>query len=308
MSSFASPLTQSVVDDPLIVLTQGLGSTNNAASFDTIFSNGLASNIQSETYPAPKTAFQLLDAQGGTTNVTSQTGSIPLGAQTLVLSDNQQAVVTPGTLSTLNTATIGVKGYNGEDQVITTYSGSDMRVMIEVPDPTGSGDSHVKQLLELTTVTVSIHRVKTPVRACGYINAKGHARGSRTIAGTMVLTPFTVDILYRFLYNQTADISKDSFYVKPDQLPPFDLTILFADELGNCSSRRLLGVDCVTDGTVYSTNDMFVEQTISYMATDFTPLVPVTRSTLLQRSLTDAVSIEKTPMSMLLRSSDLTLA
>ena len=47
-----------------------------------------------------------------------------------------------------------------------------------------------KQLLECTTLTVSVHRVKSPVRACGYINPKGFARGGRTIAGTMILTQF----------------------------------------------------------------------------------------------------------------------
>jgi len=42
-----------------------------------------------------------------------------------------------------------------------------------------------KQLVELTTITVSVHRVKSPAVACGYINPKGWARGRRTIAGTL---------------------------------------------------------------------------------------------------------------------------
>jgi hypothetical protein len=140
-----------------------------------------------------------------------------------------------------------------------------------------------KQLIECTTFTVSVHREKSAVRAAGYINPKAFARGRRTIAGTMVLTQYTVDVLYRFLVSQQLlghDISKDTQYVKVDQLPPFNMTLLFADEYGNASYRRILGVDFVTDGIVYSSNDMLSEQTVSYMASDFTPLLDINTSAL----------------------------
>jgi hypothetical protein len=156
-----------------------------------------------------------------------------------------------------------------------TYTGSDLRVFVDIPGTPG------KQLMELTTITVSVHREKAPVRACGYINPKGFARGRRTIAGTMVLTQFYADVLYRFLdMKWNKDLSKDAPYKKPDQLPPFNLTFLFCDEHGHVSYRQLLGVDCVTDGTVYSVQDMLTEQTVSFMASDFTPLLPVDVSSL----------------------------
>ncbi len=99
-------------------------------------------------------------------------------------------------------------------------------------------------------MTVSIHRVKSPVRACGYIGPKGFARGARTIAGTLILTQFNVDALFRFLQAVLPhDFSKDTTYFKLDQLPPFNATILFSDEYGNASYRRLLGLEFVTDGT-----------------------------------------------------------
>ena len=70
------------------------------------------------------------------------------------------------------------------------------------------------------TLTVSVHREKAPARACGYINPKGFARGRRTIAGTLILTQFTVDVLFRFLQAvMPNDLSKDTTYVKPDQIP-----------------------------------------------------------------------------------------
>jgi hypothetical protein len=104
-----------------------------------------------------------------------------------------------------------------------------------------------KALVEATTLTVSIHREKAPVRAVSYINPKGYARGRRTIAGTLVMTQFAVDTLFRFLQMLSVhDLSKDTAYVKVDQLPPFNLTLLFSDEYGNASYRRLLGVEFVT--------------------------------------------------------------
>ena len=186
-----------------------------------------------------------------------------------------------------------------------SYTGSNLKVMIEVANdgtntvnPTGlstttnsnnvaqQGTSkparQAKQLVELTTITVSVHRVKSPAVACGYINPKGWARGRRTIAGTLVMTKFTTDVLYSFLNSGafTSDLSKDTTYMKVDQLPPFNLTLLFADEYGNTSSQRLLGVELVTSGDVYSIQDMLSEQTVSYVAADFTPLMPLNKSSL----------------------------
>jgi len=170
------------------------------------------------------------------------------------------------------------------EQGITSFTGSDLRIIVELapgstpPDPS-SGNRLSKQIIECTTLTVSVHRVKSPVRALSYINPKGFARGGRTIAGTLVMTQFTLDVLYKFLQATLwNDISKDTTYVKVDQIPPLNFTMVFSDEFGNCSYRRLLGVDIIDDGTIYSMNDMFTEQTLVYQASDFTPLLPFSLS------------------------------
>ena len=159
---------------------------------------------------------------------------------------------------------------------ITLFTGSDIRLMIEVADPLGP-TRWAKQLIEASTLTISVHRVKDPARACGYIGAKGYSRGGRTIAGTMVLTELGKDALFEFLAAfALRDKSKDSNIVKVDQIPPFNITMLLTNEAGFASTRRLLGVDMITDGTVYSENDAYTERTISYVAADFTPLLPTT--------------------------------
>ena len=163
--------------------------------------------------------------------------------------------------------------------VFSSFTGSDMRMFFSLSE---TSSLRYKLLVECSTLTVSVHREKAPVRSVGYIGAKAYARGRRTVAGTMVLIQFTTDVLYRFIQDvwQHDAFSKDDPYVKIDQLPPFDITILFTNEYGDASYRRLLGVDFLTDGTVYSVNDMLTEQTISYVASDFTPLMPLTRGAL----------------------------
>jgi hypothetical protein len=160
-----------------------------------------------------------------------------------------------------------------------SYAGTNIQAIIEIGDNPSGNARFSKQLIELTTISISIHRAHSPASALGFIGAKGYARGRRTIAGTMVFTQFTQDVLAEFLNSNliSGDTSADTTYTKVDQLPLFNLTLLFTSEYGYMSYRRLYGIDFVTDGTVYSSNDMMTEQTIAYVASDFTPLKQLDR-------------------------------
>lgn len=184
------------------------------------------------------------------------------------------------------------------------YTGSDIRLMIESSEASSDGRRYAKQLMEATTITISVHREVVPVRAGGYINPKGFALGKRTIAGTLILTQSTVEVLYEFLQSiMVNDGSKDTFFTKVDQLPPFNITMIFTNEYGYASERKLLGVKFVTDGVVYSVQDMLTEQTLSYMATDFTPLSALTLTSLYQPSslLDQTTRRERSPMDLMQR-------
>jgi len=170
------------------------------------------------------------------------------------------------------------------------FSGADMRAYLELPG------NKLRQLIELTTVTVSVHREKAPVRACGYIGAKGYARGRRTLAGTIILTQFQADFMLRFLgQTNDKDESKDTQILKVDQLPPFNLYLYFGDEYGCQSYRHILGVDIVTDGTVHSAQDLYSERTLSYVASDFTPLLPISAASTATPTDQRLAGAEKTP-------------
>jgi hypothetical protein len=117
----------------------------------------------------------------------------------------------------------------------------------------------------------------------------------------MILTEMGIDALATFLQSVTVtDKSKDSQVTKSDQLPPFNITMVFANEEGYASARTIIGVEFLNDGTVYSVQDLLTERTISWMAYDFTPLLPLDTSQIyLQHIQNITGGGERTPMDLM---------
>ena len=134
-------------------------------------------------------------------------------------------------------------------------------------------------IVNLTSVTVSTYRAKQQVRALGCVNPRGIARGSRTIAGTMIVTELDREAFWKILTKPVptsealAGNAMDAVLV--DQVAPFNLVLIFANEYGKAAYRYLYDVDIVSNGVVYSVHDMFSEGTLSFMASDLTPLTPI---------------------------------
>jgi hypothetical protein len=131
-------------------------------------------------------------------------------------------------------------------------------------------------LVNLQSITISTFRAKNQVRALGHVNAVGLARGSRTVAGTFILTEFNRDAFWDILTAPYRDINAgDAGAVNPDQMRPFDIMLMFAHEMGNIAIRHIYGLEIVTNGIVYSVQDYYSENTVSYIATDISPLIPL---------------------------------
>jgi hypothetical protein len=112
----------------------------------------------------------------------------------------------------------------------------------------------------------------------------------------LIITKTTAEVLYTFLQSGLmADLSKDTLYTKLDQLPPLDFTLLFSNEFGYISSQKLFGVEFVTDGTVVSIQDMLLEQQITWVAADFSPLVPANFNTFFGVNTTTSSSTATQP-------------
>jgi len=127
----------------------------------------------------------------------------------------------------------------------------------------------------LQTLAVQTHREKYGVRALGKSYVKGYTRGPRTIAGSMVFTIFNEHPLTRLikamdnsgLYGESILDTNISTLI-PDQLPPIDLTIIFANEYGSFSRMSIYGVEFVNDSQTFSVEDIMTEGVMNFVARD----------------------------------------
>ena len=178
-------------------------------------------------------------------------------------------------------ASIYQKTYN-------TFSGADIVATITLP-----GGKPVV-LGELQTISYSIHRDKFPARTLGRINPKGFSYGGRTIAGSLIFTVFDKNVLKAVVeqaYNsqvlghmnldsftdseQACQINEMYYRMLSDEMPPFDVTITFANEYGQVAQLAITGITIVDEGQVMSIEDMMTENTMAYQALDITPMLPV---------------------------------
>lgn len=145
--------------------------------------------------------------------------------------------------------------------------------------PVSQSTENFLHLLNLQSITTSTFRNKSQVRALGQVNPRGFARGSRTIGGTMILTEFNRDVFWNLLKNNAPmndqNVGDVGARVLVDQLAPFNMVLLFQHEYGAVAYRQIYGIEIVTNGNVYSIQDMYHENTLSFLCQDVTPLTPL---------------------------------
>jgi hypothetical protein len=136
-----------------------------------------------------------------------------------------------------------------------------------------SDSSTTVALGTLQTISVQSHREKGAVRALGHSYVKGYTRGPRTIAGSMIFTIFNEHALLKLIRSMASsqhygERDAELSTLIPDQLPPIDVTIVFANEYGSISDFRLYGLEFVNDGATYSIEDLLSEQIINFVCRD----------------------------------------
>jgi len=131
-------------------------------------------------------------------------------------------------------------------------------------------------LAEAQTLSITSFRDKAPVRSLGSVYPKGYTRGPRQIGGSLVFTVFDRDVLYDFLEAHPSDFDGNrNTSAVLDQLPPVDIIVSFASELGSVSRMALYGVEFVSNGQVLSIEDLITENVVEYVARDFDPMTNV---------------------------------
>lgn len=179
----------------------------------------------------------------------------------------------------------------------TSYTGVDMVASI-LGVPIGS----------LLSISYSIQREKAGIYTCGSPDPRSVSRGKRGIAGSLIFQVFDRDALYQILYhhkdefrywtrnsnhqvaaqsygspmpnnwindwkNQTLAYGDyDPFYA--DQIPPFDITLSFLNEIGNLARMDVRGVEILNEGMGISVEDMAIEQAMTFIARAVAKITP----------------------------------
>jgi hypothetical protein len=138
-----------------------------------------------------------------------------------------------------------------------------------------------KTLGEIQTISIGSYRDKAPVRPLGSVYPRGYVRGPRSISGTMIFTIFHEHVFsdllrltnMRYYSTGTSDYDKYQYTTMlSDQLPPLDISLVFANEYGAISHMGLFGVEFFQEGMTFSIEDIYSENILQYVARDFDPL------------------------------------
>jgi hypothetical protein len=161
----------------------------------------------------------------------------------------------------------------------------------------------------LSGITFSVTREKAPIYTMGSPNPRSFSRGKRGIAGSLIFTVFDRPALYTMLdKNITKDPNAHQFYTRAhnalpgdtayksrgianveddntsvvskvpyyaDQIPPFDITITFANEYGQAAVRSIYGVELLNEGSGASMDDIVLEETMTYVARELGPMYTI---------------------------------
>lgn len=149
-----------------------------------------------------------------------------------------------------------------------SFSGTDCTVVVTY-------NQNMLVIGNLETFSYSIFREKNPVRTLGNIYPKGYTYGTRTIGGSMVFVQFDEHPLYPLFqfFNERTDKTHRFSSPLSDDIPPFDIMLIFNNEYGAKSVIRLYGVELFQEGGVFSINDIYSENTIQFVARDMDPMI-----------------------------------
>ena len=148
----------------------------------------------------------------------------------------------------------------GTHKFYKSFSGTDTIAFILMP-----GSSPVC-IGSLTTISYSMFRNKKPVINIGRTNINGVTRGSRIFAGTMIFTLINQHWLREL--QEELDWLGNFEELKVDELPLFDIMIVSANEYGSYVTMYIYGIDFTDEAQTISVEDMFTENTFSFVARD----------------------------------------
>ena len=164
----------------------------------------------------------------------------------------------------------------------------------------------------LSGITFSVTREKAPIYTMGSPNPRSFSRGKRGIAGSLIFTVFYRPALYTMLEQNYTQNRPMDFYTRShntlpgdnghrrgiadvneqktgvvrkvpyyaDQIPPFDITVTFANEYGQAAVRSIFGCELLNEGSGASMDDIVIEETMTYVARELGPMYVIRNDSL----------------------------
>lgn len=185
---------------------------------------------------------------------------------------------------------IGAKSAMDIAPPVAALNPTDAEVFFIMGDAYGfKGRGGLIKLGTIKAISYSVFRDKVAVRAFGAVSPRGYARGTRTIAGSIVFATIErsafdmieeawsmAGTLNPDLYATSAraprhrgsiERTRDRFpFGMLDQIPPFDLFIQFNTELSDTAHMILYGVELFSNGVAISIDNAAIEEVIRYQA------------------------------------------
>ncbi len=154
--------------------------------------------------------------------------------------------------------------FRDNDHFGETFSGADMMVFMAFPNvrPLEVGTA--------TTVTVTTYREKKQVRTIGRVSAKGITKSARTVSGKIILTVMREHIVESL--KKEIGYLNDKRVLLMDELPPFDIIVMFGNEYGSSGGLVISGVTTVDEQKTMSIEEIFTENIFTYIARGYEPL------------------------------------
>jgi hypothetical protein len=140
---------------------------------------------------------------------------------------------------------------------------------------TGYIDGRLVLFDNISAISYSTHREKVNVPTLGRSYARRRTRGMRTIAGSIIWAVKDRTPLYSFLGQYKYDGQAFMHLPMSDSIPPFDITLTYANEYGHVSVMRIYGVDIMSEGQVHSIQDIITENVMEYQAFDMDVMMPI---------------------------------
>ncbi len=134
-------------------------------------------------------------------------------------------------------------------------------------------DDFFFELGSIATISYSMFREKFAVRSLGTTSAKSYTRGPRTIAGTMIFTVFN-----DFEFDRMLQYFKKNYAIEArllDQLPSFNLMLVFSNEYGSTSILNMFDLEFNSEGQSQSIDDLTINKSLNFYARDLIPMRPV---------------------------------